>query len=294
MTILVTGAGGLIGSALVPALRDAAHSVLRATRGPAGAPDQVSWEPASGRLGPGAFEGIVHLAGESLASGRWTAARRERLRTSRVDATRALVAELAARPPRVMVCASAVGFYGDRGDEALDESSAPGVGFLSGLVQDWERASEPLAAAGSRIVHLRLGLVLAAEGGTLAAMRLPFRLGLGGRLGDGRQFWSWIAHDDAISAFRLAVEDDTLRGPVNLVSPAPVRQAEFARALGRAMGRPAVLAAPAFALRLVLGAMVDSLVLPSARVLPTRLEALGFAFRHPTLEPALRDVLARG
>jgi hypothetical protein len=294
MTILVTGAGGLIGSALASALRDAGHSVLRATRGPAAAPDQVSWEPASGRLGAGAFEAVVHLAGESLASGRWTTARRERLRTSRVNATRALVAELAARPPRVMVCASAVGFYGDRGDEALDESSAPGVGFLSGLVQDWERASEPLAAAGSRIVHLRLGLVLAAEGGTLAAMRLPFRLGLGGRLGDGRQFWSWIARDDAISAFRLAVEDDTLRGPVNLVSPAPARQAEFARALGRAMGRPAVLAVPSFALRLVLGAMVDSLVLPSARVLPTRLEALGFGFRHPTLEPALRDVLARG
>lgn len=294
MTILVTGAGGLIGSALIPALRAAGHSVMRAVRRPARAGDEVAWEPATGRLGPGSFDAIVHLAGENLTSGPWTAARRQRLRSSRVDTTSALAAELTARPPRVMVCASAVGIYGDRGDEALDESSVPGSGFLAELVKDWERASRALAGAGTRVVHLRMGLVLAAQGGAVAAMRLPFLLGLGGRLGDGRQYWSWISRHDVVSVFRLVVEEEALAGPVNVVAPEPVRQAEFARALGRALGRPAVVTVPAFVLEAVLGAMAKGLVLASALVRPSRLEGMGFRFRHPTLEQGLRAALSRG
>jgi len=294
MTILVTGAGGLIGAALVPALRAAGHSVTRAVRRPARAADESTWEPPSGRLGPGWFEAVVHLAGESLAAGRWTQARRARLRGSRVDVTRALAEQLVARPPRVMACASAVGFYGDRGDEWLDESSAPGAGFLADLVRDWERASASLAASGTRVVHLRLGLVLAKQGGSLAAMRLPFQLGLGGPLGGGKQFWSWIALDDAVAAFRLAVEQPSLAGAVNVVGPEAVRQASFARTLGRVMQRPALLPAPATALRALLGPMADDLVLASARVRPARLLASGFAFRHPTLEQGLRAALGVG
>jgi uncharacterized protein (TIGR01777 family) len=293
MTILVTGAGGLIGAALVPALRAAGHTVMQAVRRPARTADEVTWEPSTGRLGPGSFEAVVHLAGESLAAGRWTRARRARLRGSRVDVTRALAEELGARPPGVVVCASAVGFYGDRGDESLDEASAPGAGFLADLVRDWEHASAPLAAAGTRIVHLRLGLVLARQGGSLAAMRLPFQLGLGGPLGGGKQFWSWIALDDAVAAFRLAVES-SLAGAVNVVGPEAARQVVFARTLGRVMRRPAVLPAPAIALRILLGPMADDLVLASARVRPARLVASGFAFRHPTLEQGLRAAFGRG
>jgi hypothetical protein len=294
MTILVTGAGGLIGSALVPALHAAGHSVARAVRGREAVAGEVRWEPGSGQIEGGPFEAVVHLAGESLDSGRWTAARRARAHASRVDATRALATRLAARAPRVLLCASAIGYYGDRADEVLDESSSPGRGFLAELVVAWEQACQPLATIGTRVVHLRLGLVLSGRGGALRRMLVPFRLGLGGRLGTGRQFWSWIALPDVLGAFLHALDDDQVQGPINVVAPEPVRQADFSRALGRVLRRPAWTPVPAFALRMLLGEMAEALVLSSARVTPRRLSAAGFRFRHPALEPGIRAALDDG
>ncbi len=298
MRLLLTGSSGLIGSALAPSLERAGHSVVRAVRRPATGPGQIRWDPASGRLEgatPG-WEAIVHLAGASLAGGRWNAARKRAAADSRIAATRTLCTELARLepPPSVVVAASAIGYYGDRGDAWLDEDSSRGTGFLAALAEAWEKACEPAARAGIRVVNLRLGLVLACGGGALPRMLLPFRLGLGGPLGSGRQFWSWITLDDAVAAIAHALARDQVRGPVNVVAPDPVRQRVFARALGRALGRPAVLPAPAVALRLLLGEMADALLLASARVRPSRLAASDFAWRHAGLEEALRHVLAAG
>ena len=296
MNVLLTGSGGLIGSALAPALAADGHQVRRLRRAAAGGPDETSWNPADGTFAPGALDGIdgvVHLAGESIAGGRWTAARKARIRDSRVDDTRRLAEALAAleQPPRVLVAASAIGFYGDRGDELLDEAASPGIGFLPEVSRAWEAASAPAREAGIRVVHLRIGIVLSPAGGALGQMLLPFRLGAGGVLGSGDQYMSWISIDDVVGIARHALNDDTLGGPVNAVAPRAVTNREFTRTLGAVLRRPTILPAPAFALRIALGEMADALLLASTRVDPAALRATAFEFQHPELDAALRHVL---
>jgi uncharacterized protein (TIGR01777 family) len=296
----VTGASGFIGGALCAALQAQGSRVHRFVRGRPAAQDELAWDPARGTLDPAALAGldaIVHLSGASLAGGRWTTARKRELSASRVASTQVLARAIAAcaRPPRVLVSGSAVGVYGDRGDEWLDESSPPGRGFLAELARDWEAASAPAAAAGVRVVNARFGLVLGRSGGVLAALERPFALGLGGPLASGRAWWSWIALGDLVRALCFALAPDSpLRGPVNAVSPEPVRQAAFARALGQAVGRPALLPVPALALRLVLGSeQADGLLLASQRVRPAVLLAAGFRFAEPALGPCLAGFYAR-
>jgi hypothetical protein len=298
LRIAVTGATGLVGSALVAALRAAGHRVDRLTRRPptAGTTD-VAWDPARGRLDPRALEGtdaVVHLAGESIAARRWSAAVKERIRRSRVDGTRLLAETLGRleRRPRVLVSASAVGYYGDRGEAPLIEDSAPGAGFLADVCREWEAAADAARAAGIRVVHPRLGLVLAKHGGALPRMALPFRLGVGGVVGSGRQYWSWIELGDLVRAIELCLALDGLAGPVNAVAPAPATNREFTRVLGRVLGRPTLVPLPAFAVRLLLGEMGQALLLGSARALPQRLERAGFRFRHPGLESALQAAVS--
>jgi len=292
--VLVTGASGLIGTALSGELGAAGWDVVPLRRG---AGDGPRWDPARREIDARSLEGfdaVVHLAGESIA-GRFTARRKAAILASRRDGTALLCEALArlTRPPAVLVSASAIGIYGDRGEEALDESSAPGAGFLAEVAQIWERATGPAERAGIRVVHMRHGLVMSREGGALPPMLVPARLGLSGPLGSGLQWWSWIAMKDLLGAIRFALDYDALRGPANATAPEPVRQVEFARVLGRVLGRPAVLPAPAFALRLLLGReMADALLLSSARVSPMRLRSAGFEFRFATLEPALRAVLS--
>jgi uncharacterized protein (TIGR01777 family) len=298
MDILVTGSSGLIGSALTGRLGAAGHEVTRLVRS-SGAVQQgrIQWDPAAERLDAESLEGfdaVVHLAGESVATGRWTAAKKERIRSSRVQGTRLLAQTLArlGRPPGVLVSASAVGYYGDRGDESLDEQSAPGSGFLAEVCQEWEAAADPAREAGIRVVHPRIGLVLSASGGALAKMLPLFRLGLGGPLGSGRQYVSWITLDDLVAAICHSISTDSPSGPVNAVAPEPATNRQFTRALGRALRRPARLPAPAFALRAMLGPMADELLLSSTRVIPRRLTASGFAFGDLQLEEALLRLLA--
>ena len=268
--------------------------MVRAVRRAVVSSDEVRWTPETGRLDPSPpLDGVVYLAGQSIAGPRWTKENKRRIWSSRVDASRALSQRLAesAAPPRAMVGTSGIGIYGDRGDEVLDESSPPGEGFFPDLAQAWEAASDPLKAAGCRTVSLRLGLVLAREGGALPRLLLPARLGLGGPLGSGRQFWSWVTIDDVVAVLERALERPSLAGPVNVVAPQPLRQKDFALVLGRVSRRPAIVPAPAFVLRIVLGEMADAAILASARVLPRRLEEDGFRFTHPDLEDALRAVL---
>ncbi len=298
MKVAVTGASGLIGGALVPFLSTGGHEVVRLVRSPPKTGDEVGWDPDAGRLDAAALRGVsavVHLAGESIADGRWTPARKARLRSSRLGSTRLLAETLAGmdRPPRVLVCASAIGFYGDRGSEVLSEASMPGQGFLADLCQEWEEAAEPARRQGIRVVHLRIGIVLSPAGGALGKMLLPFRLGAGGRIGDGRQIMSWISLDDLLDVIHRALVDDRLRGPVNAVSPRPATNAEFTGVLGQVLRRPTVAPLPALAARLAFGEMADALLLSSARVHPHRLQAVGHTFRHSDLEAALRHLLGR-
>ncbi len=299
LNIVMTGASGLIGSTLRPVLQADGHTLIPLPRVSkrAGPPAARAWDPEKGAFPSEALEGadaVIHLAGESIAALRWTAAKKDRIRNSRVTGTRQLCEAFARlpRPPRVLVAASAIGYYGDRGDEILDEDSAPGSGFFPDLCRDWEAATRPATEAGIRVVNLRFGVVLARAGGALPRMLPPFRLGLGGPLGGGRQFMSWIALDDAVGAIRHALRDETLRGPVNAVSPQPVTNRDFARTLGGILHRPTFFRVPAFVLKLVLGEMAGPLLLASARVAPRKLEAAGFAFRFPALAGALRQALA--
>ena len=298
MRILLTGSSGLIGSALVVFLRAGGHAVTPLVRRPAQAEKEIFWDPAAGKLDAAALEGFdaaVHLAGENLSARRWTASFKARILASRARGTH-LLAEALARlnqPPRALLSASAVGYYGDAGDRALTEESPGGRGFLSEVCRAWEAATEPAAQKGIRIVNLRIGFVLSAAGGGLAKMLLPFQLGLGGRIGSGRQFMSWIALDDLVAAILFALTHDALRGPVNATAPNPVTNREFTRTLGRVLGRPTVFPMPALAARLALGEMADELLLAGQRTLPAKLQAAGFAFRFPALDPALRHALAK-
>ena len=286
MKIGMTGSSGLVGSALMPILIAAGHDVVPLKR-------PRDWNPDQGAVNVSAFSGVeamIHLAGENIASGRWTAARKQSFLDSRLKGTR-LIAETISRmekPPQVLVSASAIGYYGDRGNEVLIENSAPGTGFLAELCSQWEAATDPATRKGIRVVHLRIGLVLSPSGGALGKMLLPFKLGLGGRIGSGRQFWSWISLDDLCGAIAHCTQATELHGPVNIVSPTPVTNSEFTKALGRALGRPAIFPVPAFALRTALGEMADALVLASARVEPKKLMASRFVFRHTELEATLR------
>ena len=298
MKTVVTGANGLVGSSLVPFLRTGGHDVVRLVRKGARRAGDALWDPAKGEIDAAALEGaeaVVHLAGESIASGGWDAAKKERIRTSRVVPTRLLAETLAGlrHQPKVLVSASAVGYYGDRGEEGLNESAASSTDFLGRVCEEWEAATAAAEAAGIRVVRLRIGVVLSPEGGALAKMLPPFRLGAGGRLGTGRQWMSWIAIDDLLGAIHHAMIHPSLSGAVNAVSPEPATNQQFTKALGRVLGRPTLASVPAFAARLAFGEMADALLLASTRVHPAKLLAAGYAFRHPDLDDALRHALGR-
>jgi uncharacterized protein len=315
MLVAVTGASGLIGTALTRRLEAEGHRVLRLTRSRPTGPDQLQWDPQAGRLDPDALakaDAVVHLAAKGIGEQlRWTAATRRDILQSRVEGTGLVARTMAGLAggsgglkgsppvnggsggPRVLVCASGVGFYGDRGDEVLTEASGGGRGFLAEVVRRWEEAADPARAAGLRVVHLRTGPVQTAAGAGLPRQALLFRLGLGGRFGSGRQWLSWISQEDVAGAYLHALTRDDLEGPVNAVAPNPVTNAEFTATLARILRRPAVLHVPAFAARLALGEVADELLLVSQRARPARLQATGYRFRFPELEPALRHTLGR-
>jgi uncharacterized protein len=298
MRILISGSNGLIGKALRRSLEGDGAEVLRLVR------DQqdtnrgdVAWSPGTGAIDRARLEGldaIIHLAGEPIASGRWSEKKKRGIRDSRTGPTRHLAHHLSdlKQPPAVFITASATGFYGDRGDEILDESSAPGRGYLSEVYREWEDASRPAFSHRTRVVNIRTGMVLDGKGGALARMKLPFNLGLGGRLGNGNQFISWISLDDIVGVYRHALKTPSLSGAVNGVSPQPVTNREFTATLSHILRRPALLPVPAFALRLALGEMADALLLSSTRVVPQRLAESNYDFRHPSLSSALSAALS--
>jgi len=297
LRILLSGANGLLGSALRPFLTCAGHTVVALTRSPRHR-DDIGWEPSTGRLDASDLEGfdaVIHLAGESIAAGRWNAARKARIETSRTVGTRLLAERLASltKPPQTFLSASAIGFYGDRPGELLTEASAPGSGFLTDVSLGWEAATSPASDAGIRVVHARFGVVLSLLGGALAKMLPAFRAGAGGRLGSGRQAVSWIALDDVVGALYHALATPSLAGPVNVVAPHAVTNAELTRRLAAVLHRPALAPAPAAALKLALGEMAEALLLADQRVEPAALTAANYAFRFPDLETALRHLLGR-
>jgi uncharacterized protein len=304
MKILITGSTGLVGTALTQDLQRAGHTVCRLVRPgtttQAASPSHgfdVNWNPATGELGGAAVgaDAVVNLAGASIADGRWTAQRKALLRSSRVDTTRALVqalAKMSARP-RVLVSASATGIYGNRGDETLTEASQSGNDFLSELAKEWESEAIKAEALGIRVVRARFGVILSKHGGALPQMMRPFQFGVGGKIGTGKQWLSWITLDDTVGILQLALENANVTGPLNVVSPRPVTNAAFTKILAAALHRPALFPAPAFALRLILGEMADSLLLSSQRVQPAQLQKLNHPFLHPDLASALKGVLGR-
>jgi len=301
MKVIVTGSNGLVGRALVGQLLAEGHEVTTLVRSGSRSTGEegvrpARWDPAAGGIDAAALEGhdaAVHLAGESIAEGRWDDEKKRRIRESRVKGTRLLAETLARleRKPAVLVSASATGFYGNRGDETLTEESASGDDFLSEVCREWEKATLPASQAGVRVVHLRFGIILSREGGALAKMLTPFKLGAGGRIGSGRQYWSWIDLADAVGIIRHAITDESLRGAVNAVAPGAVTNDVFTKTLGGVLGRPTLLSVPAFAARLAFGEMADALLLGGQRVEPRRLAESGYKFAHPDLESSLRHVL---
>jgi hypothetical protein len=305
MRILVSGSSGFLGTAIVDSLAEQKHQVVRIVRpGTAaknGGPDcaqEVTWDPVAGQFGTAAAEeadALIHLAGASIADGRWNASRKKVIRTSRIDATRHLIGALSKlqTPPRIIVAASAVGYYGNRGDETLTEQSAPGNDFLAETCREWEAETARGAEFGARVVSLRFGIILAAHGGALPKMALPFKLGAGGRLGNGRQWMSWLTLAEVVNMVHFALADSQLAGPVNAITPNPVRNGEFTTVLAKTLHRPAVFPAPAFALRLALGEMADGLLLASQRVIPSKLTNASYQFQQADLAGALANVLRK-
>jgi uncharacterized protein (TIGR01777 family) len=299
MHVLVTGSTGLVGSALASFLTTGGHRVTRLVRSkPRPGTAEVQWQPAEGRLATDAFkdvDAVVHLAGENLATGRWTAEKKARIRDSRVQGTRLLCETLAQlpNPPRVLVSASAIGYYGDRGAELLREASGPGPGFLAEICHAWETATAPAVQRGIRVVQLRFGIILSPAGGALAKMLLPFKMGAGGRIGAGQQYMSWIALDEVLGVIHHALVTASLHGPVNAVAPHPVSNREFTTTLGQLLRRPTLVPLPSFAAQFAFGEMADALLLASTRVEPARLLETGYVFHYPDLEDALRHLLGK-
>lgn len=293
LRVAVTGSSGLVGRSLVPFLSAGGHEVRRLVRSRDRlGPGDVYWSPERGEIDAAGLDGVdavIHLAGETVSE-RWTAEHKRAIRESRLRGTSVLGRALAAlpEPPKVLVSASAVGYYGDAGDREIDESSPPGSDFLAGVAREWEGAAVPAAERGIRVVHPRFGVILSPAGGALERLLPPFRLGAGGKIASGRQWMSWVALDDVIGALHFLLFTDSLAGPVNVTSPNPVTNAEFARTLGHVLRRPAIATVPALALKLMFGEMAEVMLLGGQRVLPRRLTAAGFRFRHPTLEEALR------
>lgn len=295
--IAVSGATGLIGSEILRRLESAGDQTIQLTRSvPTSTVSQAQWSVDEGLTNPARLEGVhgvIHLAGESIADGRWTEDKKRRIRDSRWNGTRNLCQNLAvlSDKPKVLVCASAIGYYGDRGDTVLDESSDPDEGFLPDVCVGWEEATSPASHAGIRVVNVRIGVVIAKGGGALPNMLTPFKMGVGGKIGSGKQYWSWVSHDDVVGAFLKALNDDSISGPLNATSPNPVTNAEFTSILGEVLHRPTFLPLPGFAARLVLGEMADDLLLSSARVLPRVLETNGYTFAYPLLKDCLEHEL---
>ena len=298
--ILVSGSHGLVGKALIPALTEDGHEVMKLVRRERtfGEPE-IEWHPNQARINAEQLEGfgvVVHLAGENIASGRWTSEKKRAIRESRVKGTTLLSESLArlSQPPSLFISASATGYYGDRGDELLTEKSTPGEGFLRDVCVEWEKATQAAAEKGIRTVCTRFGIILDAKEGALAKMLFPFRMGIGGRIGDGKQWMSWIALDDVVNGLKFVIDDKSMHGPVNFVAPNPVTNAEFTATLGRVLSRPTLFPVPAFAARLAFGEMADALLLSSQKIEPSILEDRGFPFYWPTLEAALKRILNRG
>ena len=297
-TVAITGASGMVGTALATVLRESGHKPVSITRKASESNEgSIVWDPASGLKDPSRLETIdtvVHLAGENIAGGRWTAALKDRIRRSRVEGTRSLVKSIAAigHRPKTLVCASAIGFYGERGDTVLDEDAVAGSGFLAEVCRGWEQEAEAATELGLRVVKVRIGVVLSPKGGALAKMLLPFKLGAGGIIGSGKQYWSWIGLHDLVRIIAFCVEHDSIRGAVNAVSPNSMTNYDFTKGIGRALHRPTLFPMPAFAAKLVLGEMANELLLSSTRVIPKKLKEQGFEFHYPELVGCLEHELS--
>lgn len=296
MKVAITGSSGLVGSALIPALQSEGHTVVRIVRNQPQSPQEVRWNPVEGTIDKNALDGVdvvVNLAGESIAEGRWTAEKKARIRDSRIKGTR-LISETSAslaQSPRVIISSSAIGYYGDRSDETLREDSSMGTGFLSDVCKEWETATEATSAKGIRVVHLRTGIVLSPNGGALAKMLLPFKMSVGGKLGPGDQYMSWVDIDDMVGIIQFALTNESLQGAVNCVSPNPVSNAKFTKALGKVLKRPTLIPVPSLVARAAFGEMADALLLASTRVEPAKLIEAGYSFRYPELEGSLYHLL---